>query len=67
MVPQASVLFRGTLAENLRLADAQADDARLWQALGDVGLHEAPRHRGHDPTAPIAEACLLYRSPSPRD
>ncbi|KGJ16309.1 hypothetical protein IX57_12875 [Paracoccus sanguinis] len=56
VVPQASVLFRGTLAENLRLADPQADDARLWQALGDVGLAEALRHRGHDLTAPIAEA-----------
>ncbi|WP_231565701.1 ABC transporter transmembrane domain-containing protein [Paracoccus sanguinis] len=56
VVPQASVLFRGTLAENLRLADPDADDARLWQALGDVGLAEALRQRGHDLTAPIAEA-----------
>ncbi|WP_027996021.1 amino acid ABC transporter ATP-binding/permease protein [Simplicispira psychrophila] len=36
---QRTELFQDTLAENLRLAQPQADDMRLWQVLQDAGLH----------------------------
>lgn len=35
---QRTELFQDTLRDNLRLADATADDARLWNALTDAGL-----------------------------
>ena len=37
LVTQESHLFRGTVADNLRLADPDADDARLGAALRRVG------------------------------
>ena len=37
-MPQRPVLLPATLAENLRLADADADDERLWAALAAAGL-----------------------------
>ncbi|MBN8528888.1 MAG: ATP-binding cassette domain-containing protein, partial [Caulobacterales bacterium] len=40
-------LIDGTVRDNLRLADPQADDARLWAALEDAGLAERVR------TAPL--------------
>ena len=33
MVPQKPYLFSGTVASNLRFADPDADDARLWKVL----------------------------------
>lgn len=36
-------LFHDSLATNLRLGDAQADDARLWQALDHVDLADWAR------------------------
>jgi ATP-binding cassette subfamily B protein len=33
LVPQAAFLFSGTVASNLRLGNAEATDAELWQAL----------------------------------
>lgn len=56
VVPQAPVLFHGTLAGNLRLADPQADDAALWRALEDAGLAGLLRQRGQGLDLPIAEA-----------
>ena len=38
MVPQQVNLFSGTIRENLLLADPQADDATLWEALAEAGL-----------------------------
>ncbi len=38
LVPQRPELFHGTLAGNLRIADPDATDARLWEALDRVGL-----------------------------
>ena len=35
---QRTELFQDTLADNLRLAQPQAPDARLWQVLQDAGL-----------------------------
>ena len=37
-MPQRPVLLPATLADNLRLADAGADDERLWAALSAAGL-----------------------------
>ena len=37
-MPQRPVLLPATLAENLRLADADAGDERLWAALAAAGL-----------------------------
>lgn len=56
VVPQAAALFRGTLAENLRLADPAADDAALWRVLGDAGLADMLRGRGQGLALPVAEA-----------
>ena len=36
---QRTELFQDTLADNLRLAQPTASDARLWQVLQDAGLH----------------------------
>ena len=33
VVPQRSYLFTGTIAHNLRIADPEASDSQLWQAL----------------------------------
>lgn len=39
-VPQDPVSFFGTLAQNLRMADPAADDARLLEALDAAGLRD---------------------------
>ncbi|MEI9928824.1 MAG: ATP-binding cassette domain-containing protein [Sphingomonas sp.] len=36
--PQDALLLAGTVAENLRVADPGASDARLWEALHDAAL-----------------------------
>ncbi len=38
LAPQETYLFTDTLANNLRLANPQADEQRLWQVLNVVGL-----------------------------
>ncbi|OCW56616.1 amino acid ABC transporter ATP-binding/permease protein [Hoeflea olei] len=38
LVPQRSALMAGTVADALRLADPDADDATLWRALDAVAL-----------------------------
>ena len=38
LVSLGSHLFKGTVAENLRMADPDADDTRLWQVLEQVRL-----------------------------
>lgn len=37
-LPQSAPVFAGSIADNLRLGDAQATDERLWQVLADVRL-----------------------------
>lgn len=37
-LPQNAPVFAGTVADNLRLGDPEASDARLWQVLADVRL-----------------------------
>jgi ATP-binding cassette subfamily C protein CydC len=39
-LPQHAPVFAGSVADNLRLGDPQADDARLWQVLVDVRLRD---------------------------
>ncbi|WP_102944630.1 thiol reductant ABC exporter subunit CydC [Stenotrophomonas sp. VV52] len=37
-LPQNAPVFAGSIADNLRLGDAQASDEQLWQVLADVRL-----------------------------
>jgi len=37
-LPQNAPVFAGSVADNLRLGDPQAEDAHLWQVLADVRL-----------------------------
>jgi len=46
LVPQASVLMAGTVAEALRAGAPEADDATLWEALEAVRLDRAVGRRG---------------------
>ncbi len=39
-LPQNAPVFAGSIAENLRLGDPGASDARLWQVLADVRLQD---------------------------
>ena len=43
VVAQTTWLFTGTIADNLRLADPDADDARLWHALEAANLDDEVR------------------------
>jgi ATP-binding cassette subfamily C protein CydC len=45
--PQDARLVTGTVAENLRLASPDADDAALWDALTDAQLDARVRHLPH--------------------
>lgn len=45
-VTQQTTLFRGSVAENLRLAAPEATDEQLWKALDAAQLAEAVRERG---------------------
>jgi ATP-binding cassette subfamily C protein CydC len=38
LLAQHSPVFLGTVRSNLQIADPQADDAQLWQALTDAGM-----------------------------
>ncbi|WP_434288322.1 thiol reductant ABC exporter subunit CydC [Celeribacter sp. SCSIO 80788] len=46
LVGQRSALIQGTVAENLRLAAPEADDAALWAALTAVALDGVIRAKG---------------------
>lgn len=46
LVPQRAALLQGSIADNLRLADPEADDDRLWQVLDVVALTEVIAQRG---------------------
>jgi ABC-type multidrug transport system fused ATPase/permease subunit len=39
-VPQSPTLFRGTIADNVRLGDASANDARVLAAVELAGAHD---------------------------
>lgn len=55
LVPQRATLFSGTVASNLRLADPQADEARLWAALEVAQAAEFVRAFPEGLDAPIAQ------------
>lgn len=46
-VPQRPTLFRGTVADNIRLGDAGADESRVVRAAGLAGLHEVVSRLPH--------------------
>ncbi|MCA0042899.1 thiol reductant ABC exporter subunit CydC [Celeribacter litoreus] len=46
LVSQRASLIQGTVAENLRLAAPEAEDAALWAALEAVSLHEVLEAKG---------------------
>ncbi len=45
VVPQKAVLFRGTVAENLRFGNEQATDEELWQALSTAQAEDFVREK----------------------
>jgi ATP-binding cassette subfamily C protein CydC len=45
-LPQGAPVFAGSIADNLRLGDPQADEARLWAALEQVRLGDWARRLG---------------------
>lgn len=53
-VPQKAWLFSGTIAENLRDADPQASDERLWHAIG-VAQADFVRELPDGLDAPVAQ------------
>ena len=55
---QHTDLFSGTLAENLRLANPQASDARLWKLLGDLSLERFVTECPQGLDTPIGESGL---------
>lgn len=58
LVPQRPYLFRGTVAENLRLAKPEASDADLWEALAAANLDETLRGRSAGLETPVGERGL---------
>ena len=47
-LPQDAPVFSGSVRENLKLGDPEADDARLWRALSQVKLDARFRDTGLD-------------------
>lgn len=45
LVPQRPFLFHGSIADNLRIADAEATEAELWSALEAADLADLVRRR----------------------
>lgn len=57
-LPQNAPVFSGSVRENLRLGDPEADDARLWQVLAQVKLDARFRDTGLDTWVGEAGATL---------
>ncbi len=55
MVPQQSYLFTGTVADNLRLGSAAADDPEMWQALEAAQAAEFVRALPLGLEAPVSQ------------
>ncbi|MDQ1849939.1 ABC transporter ATP-binding protein [Gemmobacter fulvus] len=55
LVPQRGALIRGTLAENLRLADPGATDAQLWRVLDCADLADWVQAQGRGLDLPLSE------------
>jgi ATP-binding cassette subfamily C protein CydCD len=54
-LPQRPVFVSGSIADNLRLADPEADDAALWDALRRVALEERVQVLPGGLAAPLGE------------
>ena len=55
VVEQRTFLFDGTIADNLRVADATASDADLWRALSVAGLDAEVRAMSAGLNTPVGE------------
>ncbi|MFT3889238.1 MAG: ABC transporter ATP-binding protein [Arachnia sp.] len=55
VVEQRTFLFLGTIADNLRVADPTADDARLWDVLTLAGLADEVAAMPHRLDTPVGE------------
>ena len=58
LLTQRTELFQDSLRENLRLADPDADDARLWRVLEAAGMAADIRHTAHGLDTPLGEGGL---------
>lgn len=54
-VAQSTYLFTGTLADNLRLADPDATEARLWEVLAEANLADHVRSLPDGLNTPVGE------------
>ncbi|MFJ4011604.1 thiol reductant ABC exporter subunit CydD [Streptomyces sp. NPDC090026] len=54
-VPQRPYLFAGTIADNVRLARPEADDAAVYEALREAGAEEFVAALPHGPGTPLGE------------
>ncbi|MDF1483704.1 ATP-binding cassette domain-containing protein [Ramlibacter sp. H39-3-26] len=55
LLTQRTELFQASLRDNLRLADPQAGDARLWQVLAQAGLADDVRALPRQLDTPLGE------------
>lgn len=58
LLTQRSEVFQDSLRDNLRLADASADDARLWSVLDAAGLADEVRATAGGLDTPLGEGGL---------
>ena len=55
LVPQKAVLFKGTIRSNLQMADKNADDAAMWEALRIAQAEEFVRGKKGGLDAEVAQ------------
>lgn len=55
IVPQKSVLFSGTIRENLRWGNANATDQELWEALEIAQAREVVKDKAGELDAPVSQ------------
>ena len=60
IVPQRAVLFRGTIADNLRWGNEYATDEELWEALRDAQAEEFVRQKQEQLQAEVAQNGTNY-------
>ncbi len=55
VVPQKSVLFQGTIRENLKWGNENATDAELWEALNTAQAREVVKDKAGELNAEVAQ------------
>lgn len=55
IVPQKATLFRGTIRDNLKWGNAEADDETLWQALRIAQAEDFVKNKEGDLSAPVEQ------------